>query len=428
MHVGSERPAYPVRIGADGRHLVDQREVPYLVQGDTAWSLIAALNEAEVERYLAHREEQGFNAILVNLIEHYYRGPENAHGDAPFTTPADFATPNERYFDYADWVISKAADHGILVFLAPLYLGAIEKEGWVVEAMTNGVEACRTYGRYVGARYAGLDNIIWVTGGDRNPGTALEHVNALAAGIKEANDRHLITAHCRPEFPPPDQYPGNNWLTLNATYTYGIVHRKLLADYRHTPTLPFILIETTYEGEHNASALQIRRQAYGAILCGATGQIFGNNPIWLFNPGWEEALDSQGCRDMVHLKSLFDSRPWAELVPDLDGAYTFIPDLTNAVVTKGRGEFIGLDYVAAARTLDGGTVIIYLPQSHTITVNLSKVTGTTARGWWFNPRNGDAQPAGEFPTTGTPGFTPPGEGDWVLVLDDAARGLDRPGW
>jgi len=57
--------------------------------------------------------------------------------------------------------------------------------------------------------------------------------------------------------------------------------------------MPYFLIETSYEGEHNAP-LQIRRQAYWALLCGATGHFLVNRPIWLFDPGWEQALDAAG--------------------------------------------------------------------------------------------------------------------------------------
>jgi len=67
-----------------------------------------------------------------------------------------------------------------------------------------------------------------------------------------------------------------------------------LRDYNRSPVVPFFLIESTYEGEHNASAVQIRRQAYWAILCGGMGHIIGNRPIWLFDPGWAES-DRRRC-------------------------------------------------------------------------------------------------------------------------------------
>jgi hypothetical protein len=409
---------YPVKVGPDHRHLVDQSGAPFLVQGDAPWSLISGLTREEAELYLEKRRSQGFNSIIVNLIEHKFRGPVNRYGEGPFTTPGDFSTPNEKYFEHADWVIKKAEEKGMQVFLAPIYLGYIgTDEGWIEEGLKNGPEKCRAWGRYVGRRYRDFDNLVWMIGGDRNPEKAREDVDAIVAGIQEYDYRHLFTAHCHPENSAIDQYKNDGWLNLNTTYTYNIVHGMLLADYNRVPPMPFILTESTYEGEHNASAVQVRRQAYWALLCGSTGQMMGNRPIWLFDPGWQAALDSTGAQDMSRLKTLFTSRPW----------YQLVPDLKHEVVVDGLGEFRGLDYLAAARTEDGATVIAYLPTARTFTVDLTKIAGKAAKAWWFNPRTGKSDPAGEFPTTGKKQFTPPGDGDWVLMLDDASRKAAAPG-
>ena len=380
--------------------------------------MISGLTKEEAEAYLEDRRKKGFNSIIVNLIEHKFRGPVNRYGQAPFLTPGDFSTPNEKYFEHADWVLRKAAEKGIEVFLAPIYLGYIgTDEGWLDEALANGPGKSRNWGRYVGKRYAAFDNIVWLIGGDHNPDTAREDVDAIVEGIKEFDSRHIFTAHCHPENSAIDQYKQEGWLDLNTTYTYNIVHGMLLRDYRREPAMPFVLIESIYEGEHNASAVQIRRQAYWAILCGATGQFMGNRPIWLYDPGWEVALNSTASQDMPRLKALFDSRPWSDL----------IPDDKHEVAVDGLGEFRGLDYLTAARTRDGGTVIAYMPTTRVITLDMTKISGKEASAWWFNPRSGKSDSIGQYPTTGKRQFTPPGDGDWVLVLDDAFRHLPAPG-
>lgn len=61
---------------------------------------------------------------------------------------------------------------------------------------------------------------------------------------------------------------------------------------------------------------------------------------------------------------------------------------------------------------------------------MDKITGSTVKAWWFSPRSGEATAVGEFPNEGQREFTPPDPGealDWVLVLDDAARGFPVPG-
>ena len=59
-------------VSANHRYLVDQNRNPFLLQGDAAWSLIVAMSNAEVEQYLSNRKAKGFNAIMVELIEHRY--------------------------------------------------------------------------------------------------------------------------------------------------------------------------------------------------------------------------------------------------------------------------------------------------------------------------------------------------------------------
>lgn len=413
---GADR--YPLHVSADHRYLVDREGTPFLVQGDAAWSLISGLTDEEADKYLEARRRQGFNSIIVNLIEHHFRGPVDRYGQNPFTTPGDFSTPNEKYFEHADRVIRKAQEKGIVVFLAPIYLGYVgTEEGWIEELGKNGPEKSLAWGRFVGARYRSFDNIVWIIGGDRNPASARKEVDAVAKGIKETADRHLLTAHCHPENSALDQYSGEGWLDLNDTYTYRIVHEMLSRDYGRTPVMPFFLIESTYEGEHNASEVQIRRQAYWAVLLGSTGQFMGNLPIWRFGDGWEKVLDSQGAEDMSRLFALFATRPWFDLVPDQ----------THEVVTNGLGEFNGMDYLTASRAKDGSTIVAYMPTARTVTVDLKKLSGKDAAAWWFNPRTGKATKAGKFPNDGPHAFKPPAEGDWVLVVDDASRNLPAPG-
>lgn len=81
-------------VSANHRYLVDQNQDPYLLQGDAAWSLIVAADDAEVEQYLRNRRDKGFNTVMVNLIEHRYakEPPLNEAGEAPFATPGDFPT------------------------------------------------------------------------------------------------------------------------------------------------------------------------------------------------------------------------------------------------------------------------------------------------------------------------------------------------
>ena len=77
----------------------------------------------------------------------------------------------------------------------------------------------------------------------------------------------------------------------------------------------------------------------------------------------------------------------------------------------------------AARASDGSLVMVYMPTIRVITVDMSKLTGTTTARW-YDPTSGEyADVQGSpFANEGSRQFMPPGanksgEGDWVLVLE-----------
>jgi hypothetical protein len=93
----SQSIAWPLKFSRDGRHLVDQNEQPFLLVGDSPWSLIVEPTPTQAKRYLDDRKARGFSAVLVNLLEHKFstQPPKLRDGTAPFATPGDFTTPNE---------------------------------------------------------------------------------------------------------------------------------------------------------------------------------------------------------------------------------------------------------------------------------------------------------------------------------------------
>ncbi len=151
--------------------------------------------------------------------------------------------------------------------------------------------------------------------------------------------------------------------------------------------------------------------------------------MWSFNapsassfcdvPGlsWQSQLGVQGALNMRYARLLFESRNWHKLVPDQG----------HTAVTAGLGTKGGTDYVTAAYGSDGSSIIAYLPSSRTVTVNGGVLSGSTMKVWWYKPATGVATSVGTFPTSSPRTFTPAASGDWVLVVDDAARGFGAPG-
>jgi hypothetical protein len=413
---------YPLKLSPGNRYIVDQNDKPFLLVGDAAWSLISELHDAEADTYLSDRAQKGFTTVLVNLIEHMFadNAPANIYGQSPFTG-ADFTTPNPDYFAHADYIIQSAAQQGIVVLLAPLYLGAgCGSEGWCAEVNAAPTSAMTTWGSYVGNRYKNYDNIVWVIGGDvdpTSPSNVLPKVTAFVNALKAADTRHLITAHPGPNQTAAGAYLDPSWLSINNVYTYDTPqYQPDLAAY-HASTKPYFLIETHYESEAAGPSDQaLRAQSYWTVLSGGFGHVFGNCPIWNMGanntfgycsstPDWTTALNSTGSVNMQHFAELFNARHWWTLVPD-DG---------HSVLTGGVGS--GSTYAAAAAASDRSSIIAYLPTSRAVTVNASGLSGNSMTAYWYNPATGDVTSIGSSAKGTLNGISPPALGDWVLVID-----------
>lgn len=435
----ADRPTFPLKPDNEGRHLVDQNGKPFFYNADTAWMLFLKLNEAEAEEYFAAREAQGFNAIQIILTG--FLGMTNLDGELPFagtTNVQDFARPNEKFFAHVDRVVDRAAKRGLFLAIAPAWFGCCG-EGWgwrnkdqppkPLEA--NGPAKSRELGRWLGQRYSKYSNIMWILGGDNDPGSARDSVRALALGLKEGSPHHLLTYHAASSHSSSDVWPGEEWLDAPMVYTYfrGFnkawnknqpdVYEVAWKEYAKTPARPFFLGESTYEGEHGAwgSAHQARKQAYWAVLGGGIGNAYGS-PNWRLPRNWRDILKFPGAVSLKHFRQTFESRAWWKLAPDVK----------NELLISGHGVMSTNDLAVAALASDGSFGIVYSPSPRALEVNLGRVRGSVSA-MWMDPVDGKAQPASpaRLPKEGLQQFKSPaknsgGDTDWVLILETQVAG------
>ena len=435
-------PAYPVKVSANRRYLVDQNNIPFLIAGDSPQGLIYMLTEAETEMYFADRQAHGFNtAGWIDVVCAGRDYPHNIYGATvdgirPFSGFVrggtdwmyyDLRKPDEAYFTRLDHIVEMAAKHDILVFLDP-----IETAGWLQTLRNNGLAADYAYGQYLGKRYKRFSNVAWINGNDFggwqiSSDDAL--VRAVARGIRSADPRHIQTV----EFNPPtgSSLDDQTWaplIEINGSYIYGPTYIQMLHSYNQKPIMPTYLMEAHYElenvGNDYGTPVALRRQEYWTMLTGGTGQFYGNNYTWTFRSGWQSNIDTTGVTQFTIWKNFFTSLRWQDLVPDQD----------HSVVTGGLGNYGDLktqvsksDYAAAAKTPDGSTAVVYLPTGRTITINLASLRDPV-RARWFDPSDGTYQNVvGEpFVNHEPEQFTPPGknhdgDSDWVLLLETAGR-------
>ena len=135
---------------------------------------------------------------------------------------------------------------------------------------------------------------------------------------------------------------------------------------------------------------------------------------------WKDAMQMPAGSQMQYLRALIESRPMLTRIPD---QWLIADPLGTA------------DRIQACRSSDGSYAFIYTTTGAKLSIRLvdriyEKLSGTTIKAYWYDPRTGTATHIEDFPKSEGRQFTPPSSGpgnDWVLVLDDAAKNFPAPG-
>jgi hypothetical protein len=436
---------YPVGLNAAKTCFLDQNGNPCFACGDAPQYLSEQLQKSDIELYLSDRASRGINIGWWIIADKLYQSnpPNDAYGNAPFSG-GDFLgmASQTAYWNYIDYVLGRALTYGITMIMMPAFMGLDSASGYQTAWKAASDATLQGYAAFLGARYSGFKNVIWLIGGDADPAdtTLYAKLNTFAVALKSADPGHLITLEAS-RFTGGSAAPNGgyssidacgialgstpSWLDINWVYQTASTCASG-AQRCYTQGLPCLLGEDWYELEHSETALSLRTEAYGAVLGGCTlGRLFGNGVIWPFNstsaasgnvqsPTWQSQLGSAGSVGQQLLGNLFRSRRHQLLVPDI----------SNATMTVGAASGS-----VCARDSEGKTIIAYLPSSQTITIDMTKITdaGGFANCNWLNPSTGAVTTIGNLANTGTHNFTSPDSNDWVLVIDSASAGFRTPG-
>jgi hypothetical protein len=442
-----------LRVSDNKRFLQHADGTPFFWLGDTAWRL-SVLAPAEVDAYMENRVHHAFNVIQVHPgFEH-----SDYAGNLPFVD-GDAGRPNEPFWKHIDDILAKARAHGLYIALVPMWGQEYAK------AFRGEVQRAHAFGQWIGRRYAMHSHVVWIVSGEyaainnfRLPISADQKavLNAAAEGLREGHcGTQLMTIHPGGGQSSSRDFHDAAWLDFNmlqsghfidsSAYRSPENHELISHDYALAPTKPVLDGEPIYEDTPDgvwavknthgprADAAAVRRKAYWAVFSGACGHTYGHNDVYPFchpahperssrlpqGPGvhdWRTAMDAEGAAQMKYVQFLMESRPFLESIPD--------PSLVVGAPADG------LDHVVATRAADGSYAMIYSPRGKPVTVALDRLSGDRLTVWWYNPRNGRAQPRADCESRGERAFTPPTSGDdqdWVLVLDDVAKGYVAPG-
>ena len=428
-----ENPLYlhgPLRVSKNRRYLVHADGTPFLWLSDTAWNGVLRAREADWERYLVIRREQGFTA--VQFVATQWRGSTaDPRGQKAYRGKRHIEL-NYEFFQRLDPKVSAVNAHGLVA--APVILWALtESDPGRALPETDAIRLAR----YIVARW-GAYNVVWFLGGDGHyTGENARRWHRIGrATFADRHDR-LVTMHpCGLSWIAPDfrQEPWFDFIGYQSGHGDAPRHLKWLATgppatgWQSEPPRPVINLEPNYEGHpayHSKrpfTAADVRRAAYWSLLNAPTaGVSYGTNPIWVWAyrtrvpeghasigpvQVWHHGLRLAGIESMTVLKRVFDGLPWWKLWPAQD----------CLVAQPGRKEVSR--FVAVARTTDGKHLLAYTPKGGTIRIRTETVA-LPATASWIDPRTGKRRPVRALGRGKTASFQTPDQRDWLLLIAPA---------
>ena len=462
-----------LRISENRRYFVTADGKPFTWIADTNWTIPQRLKWDDVEYLMKKRKSQGFTVLQIVALDperdmemHSPSGEKALLNDDP-------DTPNERYFEYLDWILDKAESYGFYVLLLPVWGQLVVGSDWsgCTYEKTITEENAYRYGRWIGNRYREKNHILWCLGGDRQPihdGVDYKNVwrrlaEGIAKGVLDQDLKYnqpddawkdvLMTYHACHEMQTgecstmsywTDEEAWINFIMLQSGHgltpkNYELVEKEYSRKkvmpvwdgepaYEMMPTSWPITPETKMHG-----SWMTRKRAYWSLFSGAFGYTYGHASVWccvseqekspISSQTWYEALQSEGSEQIRYLRQFSDSlqimtaRPAREILPQTEGE-----DVLDL-------------HLQACTCLDERFACVYFPSGGGAVLNLGNVWNPEAPRefdgevclWWYNPRDGKfythagqraeaaetAQAAGGKLSVSAPDSGP--EHDWVLI-------------
>jgi len=415
-------------VSGNKRYLVNAANEPFFWMGGTAWGMSEWLTREDIDIYLANRAEKGFNVVQVCLFwgkreedpVRFTTNPTNAYGHKAFVevngkpdpgqpwvikggTPQN---PND-YWDHVDYIIQSASKRHMIIAVLPVwgrrYVNATHPP---YSQPVFSIPGMRSYGEFLGKRFRGYSNIVWVLGGDVQAdagGNHLDHYRSMAEGIitgitgekvswnedSPLWDYALMTYH-------PDGSPLKNsslwfhddpWMDFNMIETHKSrdkVYQAVQQDYALAdPVKPTVMGEPDYEGDRPnmvTAGIHMRRQALQSFFAGAAGFTYGgkidhkgNGPLWSPYNNWKEMLDMEGARSMTNIKSFCLQHSWPDWIP--------VHDIIQSAA--GEGEY----QKVAILNPQENACMVYFPDNSSTGLDLSNhfAEAKELDLQWYNP-------------------------------------------
>lgn len=431
-------PSFLTGIHSSGRYFVDQNGAPFLIRGDTPWSIMPDLSTSQMSTYVTRRASDGINSLYFSSHTSDTNGGQASNcrtydNVLPFVG-GNITQLNDTYWDREEYLVDLCRQNGITCWLN-IY------DGWTDVLMGGASNSeYQSFGTAIANRLAAYPNIVWMFGGDyfpnttsaTNPDSYDEARYYIMQGVRSTGDTRPYSVQLGYE----RSLTSNNlyWkrhAEANFAYTYFATYDAVLAGYAMSwdtaagkpATRPVYFGEGEYDGYNgggSGNAITIRKQVAWTMTSGGCGTFTGQETVWEFASGWENELNHT---QIIHYKALldvFEGIEWWKLVPDTGSALVTAGRGTKYTFTSQNDNVFNVDnnYVTAGVAADGTLAVIYMPAaSSTITVSWTPMNASGRTATWVDPTNGSTVAA----TAGATSYSrstanAAGAADWLLIL------------
>ena len=421
-----------LKMSPGKRNVIYADGTPFLLVGDTPWSLPYRATTGQAEEYAADRQQKGFNAALLLAVQpdKLAEGPPARNTNEGFARafadlPAGHLNNLEPlYFKTLDSFINILNYHQIVPVFAPLAFGY----GWKgKEALgQNAVPAeYARFCRYLVARY-GSSPACWLISLDGN-GKA----PCVTAAGKEIETWDAYQQPVGLHYSPCDDFLAS-WAGNDSSYCFHYdsthqsavwldfqwaqtghedkhIYHKVERMYGYTPVKAVMNGEPTYEkmeeGKYGLGWWQ-GEDAWNQLMHGGTmGVVYGAACLWQWKitadePGWESWTNANySWKDALH----FEGSNYVGAIAKAFKGFDFTDMQKRWDLTEKNNPLLakeGVFYIAYLES--GGTISIKKVSQH-------------LPYHWFNPRTGTFHEANKKIETNS--FKAPNNSQpWVLII------------
>lgn len=432
----------PLQLSADRRYLVHADGTPFFWLADTCWNGPLRSTPDEWEHYLSVRTRQQFTAVQWVATQWLAAPDGDIDGQLPYSGSEQIDV-NPAFFQRLDHKIERMNAVGLLS--VPVMLWAATWSSPEINATNPGFalpeDQAIKLARYMLARWSAYFTVWLLPGDGHYDGEVAERWKHIGRAVFGDTPHAPVGLHPGGLHWPYAAFYGETWLDMigyqsghsdsERTFSW-LVSGPPAADWHQSPPRPFINLEPCYENhvggpdDFRHDDLAVRRALYWSLLVAPTaGVTYGGHGVWGWDDGsapsvnhpntglpqpWQKALLLPAAEQICHARALFESIEWRQLRP--------APELLAAQ----PGDSNPRSYTAAARSSAGDAVVIYIPESGCVEVDMTSLSDDLSA-VWFDPRSGQRQSALLNGRSNPRRFEAPAPGDWILLL---ARTVSLP--